>query len=129
MMGEEIRKDILAAQEDQFEQIQKEAKGMDKKDFVEKAKEDLQEKPKPKKQPKKQTKSRKKERKIVGVKDLEAEFKIPGKTIRRHLRKMDENTKPRGPEPYQWYEDDKNFTKIRENLKQIVQRQPKLQAK
>lgn len=59
---------------------------------------------------------------IVGVKDLEKEFGMTGKVIRRHLRKMVENKKPRGPEPYQWLSNDPNFKKIRENLKKISQR-------
>jgi DeoR/GlpR family transcriptional regulator of sugar metabolism len=65
--------------------------------------------------------------KIVGVKELEKEFGLSGRIIRRHLRKMAENTKPRGPEPYQWYSDDPNFKAIRSNLKAVVARQPKLQ--
>ena len=81
---------------------------------------------------KKSTKTKAKkntERRIVGVKDLEEEFGMPGKAIRRHLRKMEENKKPRGPEPYQWFSDDPNFIKIQENLKAVVGRQPKLQVK
>lgn len=80
---------------------------------------------------KKEVKKRvaKKQRKIVGVKDLEAEFGISGKQIRRHLRKMNENKKPRGPEPYQWYSDDPNYTKIRNNFKEIMKRKVTLHGK
>ncbi len=66
---------------------------------------------------------------IVGVKELEVEFGLTGKVIRRHLRKMEENKKPRGPEPYQWWSDDPNFLTIQKNLKAVIDRQPKLQAK
>ena len=69
-----------------------------------------------------------KERQIHGVAHLEQEFGLTGKTIRRHLRKMEENRKPRGPEPYQWWSDDPNYITIRKNLKAIVDRQPKLQV-
>lgn len=68
-----------------------------------------------------------KNRRIVGVKDLEKEFGLTGKTIRRHLRKMKENTKPRGPEPYEWWSDGDDYTQIRKNLKGIVNRKPRLQ--
>jgi hypothetical protein len=67
-------------------------------------------------------------RQIVGVKQLEAEFGLTGKVIRRHLRKMEENTKPRGPEPYQWWSTDPVFKQIRKNLQAVVDRQPRLQA-
>jgi len=66
---------------------------------------------------------------IVGVKDLEKEFKISGKQIRRHLRKMEENQKPRGPEPYQWYSDDPKFQAIRKNFQDILKRKVKLHGK
>lgn len=95
-----------------------------------------QEQKKEKKQNKKekQTKQKKKEEqpkknksskaRIVGVKDLEKEFGVPGKTIRRYLRRMEENTKPRGPEPYQWYENSKEFKAIKEKLAEVVKRKP-----
>lgn len=66
-------------------------------------------------------------RRIVGVKDLEKEFGITAKVIRRHLRKMEENTKPRGPEPYQWWHDDPRYLQIRKNFKTIVTRKVRLQ--
>ena len=69
----------------------------------------------------------KSKRRIVGVPDLEKEFGITGKVIRRHLRKMEENTKPRGPEPYQWFHDDPKFIAIRKNFKTIVARKVRLQ--
>ncbi len=71
---------------------------------------------------------KKSERRIVGVKDLEKEFKISGKQIRRHLRKMEENRKPRGPEPYQWYEDSKDYQAIRANFKAIMARKVRLHS-
>ena len=39
---------------------------------------------------------------LVTIKDLEAEFGLKGKIIRRHLRKMEESTKVRGPQRYEW---------------------------
>lgn len=58
----------------------------------------------------------KKEVKIWTVKDLEEEFGVKGKIIRRHLRKMEENIKPRGPQRYEWKETDPKFKKIRKKL-------------
>jgi len=66
---------------------------------------------------------------IVMVKDLEKEFKISAKQIRRHLRKMKENLKPRNTEHYQWYSSDPNLQKIRKNLKEIVKRKVTLHGR
>jgi len=74
-------------------------------------------------------KKKKSDRIIVGVKDLEKEFKISAKQIRRHLRKMEENHKPRGPEPYQWYSDDPKYQAIRDNFKTIIKRKVTLHGK
>ncbi len=121
---------VVQAQEEQVEELAKE-QGMTKEEFLAKAQEEQkpkkskkkETKPKQQKQTKKTTGGRKKkEKKIVGVKDLEAEFKMPGKTIRRHLRRMEENKKPRGPEPYQWLEDDKDLKAIREKLAEVAKR-------
>lgn len=123
---------VVQEQEKQVEEMAQE-KGMTKEEFLAKAQEEQpkQKKSKKKSTPKKetkpkqkkQTKSKKKEKKIVGVKDLEAEFKMPGKAIRRHLRRMEENKKPRGPEPYQWLEDDKDLKAIRAKLAEVAKRQ------
>jgi len=131
---------VIKKQEEQVEELAQE-KGMTKEEFLKKAQEESeqtekQEQKKDKKQNKKekQTKQKKKEEqpkknksskaRIVGVKDLEKEFGVPGKTIRRYLRRMEENTKPRGPEPYQWYENSKEFKAIKEKLAEVVKRKP-----
>jgi hypothetical protein len=133
---QEVRPEVLEAQEKAYQEAlakHKEANGKTfskakvEKPVAKKAKVAVKETKAPVE--KKPAAKGKKERRIVGVKDLEAEFGLPGKTIRRHLRKMEENKKPRGPEPYQWFEDDKDFAKIRANLQNVVARQPKLQAK
>lgn len=127
-------KEVLQAQETKAEGMAAE-NGMTKEEFLEKARKDQeqqkqkkQKKSTPKKQPKeekpKETKQSKSKAKIVGIKDLEKEFNMPGKTIRRHLRKMEENKKPRGPEPYQWFASDPNLKKIKKNLKEIAERKP-----
>ena len=134
--------EVVIKQEEQVEELAAQ-NGMSKEEFLKKAQETSKPAPKAKpakKAPKakpapKATKAKpapkvetsKSKKRIVGVKDLEKEFKLPGKTIRRYLRKMNENTKPRGPEPYQWFEDDKSYKAIRENLKAIVTRKPALQ--
>ncbi len=64
----------------------------------------------------------KSEKKIVEVKDLEAEYGIKAKVIRRHLRQIEESTKPRNSEKYQWWEDSKELAEIRKNLEQIIQK-------
>ena len=64
----------------------------------------------------------KSEKKIVEVKDLEAEYGIKAKVIRRHLRQMEESTKPRSSEKYQWWEDSKELAEIRKNLEQAIQK-------
>jgi hypothetical protein len=137
-MAEAIRKELLEKQEAQFENLKKEAGVVTKEEFVAKMQADQVETKKAATKSKPKAKTEKKEQKpkapakakmILGVKDLEAEFGLTGKTIRRHLRKMEENKKPRGPEPYQWFADDPGFKKIRENLKAVIARQPKLQVK
>ena len=118
---DQVSEELLAQQEEQYQaELTKHQKSAKKAKAQTKAKRAATGKATP-------APKTKKDRKIVGVKDLEKEFKIPGKTIRRHLRKMNENTKPRGPEPYQWFEDDKNYQAIRENLKVIVKRKVSLQ--
>ena len=123
--------EVVIKQEEQVEEMAAQ-KGMSKEEFLKKAQEASKPAPKkvkpaPKAKPAPKVETSKSKKRIVGVKDLEKEFKLPGKTIRRYLRKMNENTKPRGPEPYQWFEDDKNYKAIRENLKAIVTRKPALQ--
>ncbi len=140
-MANEVQKEQIKVMQ---EAQKNEGKGMTKDEFLKKAAEEskLPEAKQEQKQEKKaikqkkqvkqkkqetKPKSKKKQIQIVGVKDLEKEFKIPGKTIRRYLRKMEENTKPRGPEPYQWKEGSKELKAIRANLKAIVSRKPSLQ--
>jgi hypothetical protein len=125
--------EIIEKQAQQAEEMAVEA-GMTKEEFMEKALQEQEAKKarKPKKQPAKPKKQPEKPAKqpakgkgqatIIGVKDLEKEFKIPGKTIRRHLRKMEENKKPRGPEPYEWKASDPNLKKIKAKLKAIADR-------
>jgi len=57
---------------------------------------------------------------LVNVKDLEAEFGLKAKVIRRHLRKMEESTKERGPSRYEWETKSAELAAIRKNLKAIV---------
>lgn len=133
--------EIIKKQEEQVEELAKE-QGLSKEEFLAKAGEE--QKPTKEKKSRKKKAAPKKEKAapkkaaakkpaakvtIVTVKDLEAEFGIPAKTIRRHLRKMDENVKPRGPEMYQWNKSDANLKKIKKNLEAIIARQPALQAK
>jgi len=134
-MAKNEKSKVVQEQEKQVEELSQE-KGMTKEDFLEKAQTSKEQpkketKTKKQKQTKKETqpkeqKQTKKQKQIIGVKDLEEEFGIPGKTIRRYLRKMDENKKPRGPEPYQWNHDDEDLKKIRQNLKEIKSRKPSL---
>lgn len=71
-------------------------------------------------------KEKKTEKKIVEVKDLEAEFGIRAKVIRRHLRSMEESTKPRNSEKYQWWEDSEELATIKKNLEAAVaKKQPR----
>lgn len=69
---------------------------------------------------------KKMEKAIITVKHLEEEFGMKAKVIRRHLRAMEENSKPRGPEQYQWWEDSKELAAIKKNLKaQKQKKQPR----
>jgi len=136
-MAKEEKSKIVQEQEKQVEELSQE-KGMTKDDFLKKAQEAKEQpktetKTKKQKQTKKETQPKeqkqtkqKKQKQIIGVKDLEEEFGIPGKTIRRYLRKMDENKKPRGPEPYQWNHDDPHLKQIKKNLQEIAKRKPAL---
>ena len=67
-----------------------------------------------------ENKDKKSEQKIVTVKDLESEFGLKGKIIRRYLRQMEENTKPRGPQRYEWFENSDELAAIRKNLQEIT---------
>lgn len=59
---------------------------------------------------------------VISVKDLEEEFGMKAKVIRRYLRKMDESTKPRGPEKYQWDANSKELKAVRKNLQAISEK-------
>lgn len=56
---------------------------------------------------------------IITTAHLEAEFGLKAKIIRRYLRKMDESTKPRGAQRYEWEASSKELKAIRANLEQI----------
>lgn len=59
---------------------------------------------------------------LVTVKDLEAEFGIKAKVIRRHLRKMEESTKARGPERYEWEVKSPELKAIRTKLATLAKK-------
>ncbi len=67
-----------------------------------------------------QNEANRSEQNIVTVKDLESEFGLKGKVIRRYLRQMEENTKPRGPQRYEWFENSDELAEIRKNLQEIT---------
>jgi len=67
-----------------------------------------------------QNEKKKTEQKIITVKDLESEFGLKGKIIRRYLRNMEENTKPKGPQRYEWFENSEELASIRKNLQEIT---------
>lgn len=69
---------------------------------------------------KKENKTSTKATGIITVKDLEQEFGLKAKVIRRYLRKMEESSKPRGPEKYQWDSKSKELKIIRKNLEAVV---------
>jgi len=76
---------------------------------------------------KKETKPKKKkaEKKIIGIKELEKEYKMEGKKIRRLIRNHTLSDKPRGPASYQWWEDSKELKGIREFLKNKKEQEKK----
>lgn len=57
---------------------------------------------------------------LITVKDLEKEFGIKAKIIRRHLRKMEESTKERNSTRYEWDPKSEELKAIRKNLKAIT---------
>ena len=57
---------------------------------------------------------------VVTVKDLEGHFGIKAKVIRRHLRKMEESTKPRGPQRYEWDLTSEELAAIYQNLDKVA---------
>ncbi len=57
---------------------------------------------------------------IITTEHLEKEFGMKAKVIRRYLRKMEESSKPRGPQRYEWDATSKELAKIRKNLEAVV---------
>jgi len=86
--------------------------------------EEVKEEAKPKAKPKAKRKAKQKRKYhtkgIITTEHLEKEFGMKAKVIRRYLRKMDESTKPRGPQRYEWEANSKELKAIRKNLEAIV---------
>ncbi len=57
---------------------------------------------------------------IITTAHLEKEFGMKAKVIRRYLRKMEESSKPRGPQRYEWDATSAELKKIRKNLEALV---------
>lgn len=57
---------------------------------------------------------------IITTSHLEKEFGMKAKVIRRYLRKMEDSSKPRGPQRYEWDAKSKELAKIRKNLEAVI---------